>query len=155
MNAICHKARKKLREEKFCIIKSVFEESEINEYKSLINSQKANFPIIQDTRKYDQLFIKSLKRIVGGSIYSGKPVTRAMEIIYLPIEGQNIVDKISSKLIKFRNLFLGLDINFANSSKGDYFTIPKLHRYPKGGGFLSGHEDNFADDFNLGLQEKA
>ena len=110
------------------------------ECKTMINSlidNRKKLPIIQGRRSKNDLLRESIKYAVGGTYYH----PRALEIFYCPLGRNKQHTKVSLKLIKVRNIFYGQDENFASKANGEYFTLPRVHRYPRGGGFMAPHVD--------------
>ena len=107
-------------------------------------SEFDSFPVNQKVRTLRELLEPSRKQSVGGSMYSSYYTPRVMDIFYLPNINSRWWTELSTQLIRFRNKLLGLDDDFAINSTGDFFTVPRIHRYPQGGGFLAPHFDRQA-----------
>ena len=136
--------KEKIKELKFSVVRGMFDEDEIVKMLNSITQRRDDFPIIQKIRTQADLLLLSRKLAVGGNTFSKNYTPRAMEIIYLPLVQANPYCKILSKLIQFRNKLYGINLEIGSQSTGDWFTVPRLHHYPKGGGFLAPHVDKVA-----------
>ena len=76
-----------------------------------------------------------------------------MEIFYLPLIPENSYIQILSRFNEFRNKLYGIPPEIASQSIGEFFTIPRIHHYPKGGGFLAPHVDKVAPQVTFEIAE--
>ena len=119
-----------------------------------IHSQKERFSL-EDLKK--NVWRKSA---VGSGNGLGQPISQVLQTTYFKETNQNVANLIATanEAIFLRNSLDQRDKIFGfNPQKDGFWNATRVHHYPQGGGFMSGHRDTYfpqamEQDANLFLQ---
>jgi len=144
---------KSLNKNHFVILRDLFNKSEVQKVLNNIKKKfNPKFDKIRKEKDYDLIktnYQRFMFGMSGGIKGALKTNPRFFRVFYNPLwcrdiyKGRNIL----LKLTRIQNHFYNLDNNYGISekkSKHGLFVASRFQHYPKGGGFLAPHKDEFA-----------
>ena len=124
-------------------------ESAFKEYKRILYEENIEILPTKSSFKYEEIENKFFGKYAIGAYNGSKmPIAQLLQTIYLPTSKQKILNSnnslfaLSELLVSFRNYICNLDPLFGyNPRKEKFWNASRVHHYPVGGGFMSGHID--------------
>ena len=124
-------------------------ESALQEYKRILDEENIEILSAKSSFKYEEIEKNFFGKYAIGAYNGSKvPVAQMLQTVYLPTSKEIILNSknslffLSEILVSLRNYICNLDPLFGyNPRKEKFWNASRVHHYPVGGGFMSGHID--------------